>query len=147
MNMAHRPIVIDGAGVYGSVEGAGGVEPGPPNDHGGCGACIHQVVVPTAPPHPGTRDKDAVRQCVLIERRVPKPHTSQHWVLRHFMVRAKEALVNIAVCIIYIYMCVYVCGTYARCFLIFVLFSCVLVLSGCSLRRFSTLELLEPVLQ
>ena len=102
MNMAHRPIVIDGAGVYGSVEGAGGVEPGPPNDHGGCGACIHQVVVPTAPPHPGTRDKDAVRQCVLIERRVPKPHTSQHWVLRHFMVRAKEALVNIAVCIIYI---------------------------------------------
>ena len=120
MNMAHRPIAIDGAGVYGSVEGAGGVEPGPPNDHGGCGACIHQVVVPTAPPHPGTRDKDAVRQCVLIERRVPKPHTSQHWVLRHFMVRAKEALVNIAVCIIYIYIyvCVYVCGTYARCFLI-----------------------------
>ena len=47
--MAHRPIAIDGAGADGSAEGAGGVEPGPSNDHGGDGACIDQVVVPTTP--------------------------------------------------------------------------------------------------
>ena len=48
--MAHQIIAIDGAGADGSAEGAGGVEPGPPNDHGGCGACIDQVIVPTGPP-------------------------------------------------------------------------------------------------
>ena len=48
--MAHRPIAIDGAGADGSVEGAGGVEPGSSNDHGGDGACIDQAVVPMAPP-------------------------------------------------------------------------------------------------
>ena len=31
----HRPIAIDGAGTDGSAEGAGGVESGPSNDHGG----------------------------------------------------------------------------------------------------------------
>ena len=31
--MADRPIAIDGAGADGSAEGAGGVEPGPSNDH------------------------------------------------------------------------------------------------------------------
>ena len=46
--MAHRSIAIDGAGAGGSAEGAGGVEPGPSNDHGGCGACIDLVIVPTA---------------------------------------------------------------------------------------------------
>ena len=46
--MVHRFIAIDGAGTDGSAEGAGGVEPGPSNDHGGDGACIDQVVVPTA---------------------------------------------------------------------------------------------------
>ena len=71
--MAHRPIAIDGAGADGSAEGAGGVEPGPSNDHGGCGACIDQVVVPTAPPRPSARDKDAVRHRVVNERRLPEP--------------------------------------------------------------------------
>ena len=46
--MAIRPIAIDGAGADGSAESAGGVEPGPSNDHGGDGTCIDQVVVPTA---------------------------------------------------------------------------------------------------
>ena len=50
--MTHRPIAIDGAGDDGSAEGAGGVERGTSNDHGGCGACIDQVVVPTASPGP-----------------------------------------------------------------------------------------------
>ena len=36
--MAHRPIAIDGAGADGSAAGAGGVEPGQSNDHGGDGA-------------------------------------------------------------------------------------------------------------
>ena len=54
--MAHRPIAIDSAGADGSAEGAGGVEPGPLNDHGGDGACIDQVVVPTARPRPSARD-------------------------------------------------------------------------------------------
>jgi len=48
--MAHRPIAIDGAGTDGSAEGAGGVQSGPSNDHGGDWACIDQGVVPTAPP-------------------------------------------------------------------------------------------------
>ena len=99
--MAHRPIAIDGAGADGSAEGAGGVEPGPSNDHGGCGACINQVVVPTAPPRPSARDKNAVRHRVVNERRLPKPPKSQHWVWKYVMVYAKEALVTIAVCIIY----------------------------------------------
>ena len=107
--MAHRPIAIGGAGADGSAEGAGGVEPGPSNDHGGCGACMDQVVVPTAPPRPSARDKDAVRHRVVNGRRPPKPHKSQHWVWTHSMVYAKEAaLVTIAVCII----CMY--RTYAR---------------------------------
>ena len=38
----HRPIAIDGAGADGGAEGAGGVEPGPSNDHGRCGAWIDQ---------------------------------------------------------------------------------------------------------
>ena len=100
--MAHRPIAIGGAGADGSAEGAGGVEPGPSNDHGGCGVCIDRVVVPTAPPRPSARDKDAVRHRVVNERRLPKPPKSQQWVWKHFMVYAKEALVTIAVCIIYI---------------------------------------------
>ena len=33
--MAHRPNAIDGAGADGIAEGAGDVEPGPSNDHGG----------------------------------------------------------------------------------------------------------------
>ena len=32
--MAHQIIAIDGTGADGSAEGAGGVEPGPSNDHG-----------------------------------------------------------------------------------------------------------------
>ena len=68
----HRPIAIDGAGTDGSAEGAGSVEPGPSCDHGGNGACIIQVVVPTAPPRPSARDKDAVRYRVLNESRLPK---------------------------------------------------------------------------
>ena len=50
------------------------------------------------------RDKDAVRHRVVNERRLPKPPKSQHWVSKHLMVHAKEALVSIAVCIIYIYL-------------------------------------------
>ena len=100
--MAHRPIAIDGAGADGSAEGAGSVEPGPSNDHGGCGACIDEVVVSTAPPRPSARDKDAVRHRVVNERRLLKLPKYQHWVWKHFMVYAKEALVTIAVCIIYI---------------------------------------------
>ena len=42
--MAHRPIAIDGAGADGSAEGAGGVEPGPSNDHGGDGAVLFPCV-------------------------------------------------------------------------------------------------------
>ena len=98
--MAHQIIAIDGAGADGSAEGAGGVEPGPSNDHGGCGACIDQVVVPMAPPRPSARDKDAVRHPVVNERRLSKPPKSQHWVWKHLMVYAKEALliVTIAEC-------------------------------------------------
>ena len=84
--MAHRPIAIDGAGADDSAEGAGGVEPGPSNDHGGDEARIDQVVVPTARPRPSARDKDAVRHRVVNERRLPKPPKSQHWVWKHFMV-------------------------------------------------------------
>ena len=104
--MAHRLIAIDGAGADGSAEGAGGVEPGPSNDHGGCGVCIDRVVVPTAPPRPSARDKDAVRHRVVNERRLPQPPKSPHWVWKCFMVYAKEALVTITVCIIYI--CIYI---------------------------------------
>ena len=70
--MAHRPITTDGAGADGSAEGAGGAEPGLSNDHGGCGACIDQVVVPTAPPRPCARIKDAVHHRVVNERRLPE---------------------------------------------------------------------------
>ena len=90
--MAHRPIAIDGAGADGSAEGAGGIEPAPSNDQGGCGACIDQVVVPAAPPRPSARAKDAVRHRVVNEHRLPKPPRSQHWVRQHFMEYAKEAL-------------------------------------------------------
>ena len=100
--MAHRPIAIDGAGADGSSEGAGGVEPCSSKDHGGDGACIDQVVVPTAPPRPSAGDKDAVYHRVVNERRLLKLPKYQHWVWKHFMVYAKEALVTIAVCIIYI---------------------------------------------
>ena len=99
--MAHRPIAIDGAGADGSAEGAGGVEPGPLNDHGGDGACIDQVVVSAAPPRPSASDKDAVRHLVVNKRRLPKPPKFQHWVRKHFMVYAKEAPANIAVCVLY----------------------------------------------
>ena len=78
--MAHRPIAIDGAGVDGIAEDAGGVASGPSNDHGGGGACIDQVVVPTAPPRPSARDNDAVRHRVMHERRLPIPPKSQNWV-------------------------------------------------------------------
>ena len=71
--MANRPIAIDGAGADDGAEGAGGVEPGPSNDHGGYGACIGYVVVVAAPPRPSTSDKDAVRHLVVNERRLPKP--------------------------------------------------------------------------
>ena len=47
------------------------------------------------------RDKDAVRHRVVNERRRPKPPKSQHWVWKHFMVCAKETLVNVAVCRIF----------------------------------------------
>ena len=108
--MAHRSIAIDGAGADGSAQGAGGVEPGLSNDHGGCRACIDQVVVPTAPPRPSGCEK-AVRHRVVNERRLSKPPESQHWVWKHFMVYAKEELVTIAVCVIpSIYKCTwYVC--------------------------------------
>ena len=82
--MAHRPIAIDGAGADGNAEGAGGVEPGPSNDRGGDRACIDQVVVPTVPPRPSARDKDAVCHRVVNERRLPKPPKSQHCVWKHF---------------------------------------------------------------
>ena len=55
--MAHRPITIDGAGADGSDEVAGGVDPDQLNAYGGDGACIDQMVVPTAPPRPSARDK------------------------------------------------------------------------------------------
>ena len=90
--MAHRPIAIDGAGIDGSAEGAGGVESDPSNDHGGDWPCIDQGVVPTAPPRTSVRDKDAVRYRAANERRLPKPPKCQHWVWKHFMVYAKEAL-------------------------------------------------------
>ena len=89
--MAHRPIAIDGAGADGSAEGAGGVKPGPSNDHGGDGA------VPTAPPGPSTRDKDAVCHRIMNERRLPKPPKSQHWVWKRFMVDVKEAVRRVLV--------------------------------------------------
>ena len=103
-HMAHRPIAIDGAGADGSPDDTGGVEPCSSNDHGGCGSCIDQVVVPTAPARPSARDKDAVRHRVLNERRLPKPPTSQYWVWKHSIVYAKDALVTIAVCIMYMYL-------------------------------------------
>ena len=78
--MAHGSIAIDGAGPDGSAEGADGVEPGPSNDHGGCGAFIDQVVVPTAPPRPSARDKAAVHHREVNERRRSKPPKSQRWV-------------------------------------------------------------------
>ena len=76
--MAHRPVAIDGAGADGSAEGAGGVETGPSNDHGGDEAAIDQLVVPRAPPRPSARDKDAVRHRAVNECRLPKPPKSQH---------------------------------------------------------------------
>ena len=78
--MAHGSIAIDGVGPDGSAEGADGVEPGPSNDHGGCGAFIDQVVVPTAPPRPSARDKAAVHHREVNERRRSKPPKSQRWV-------------------------------------------------------------------
>ena len=91
--MAHRPIAIDGARSDGSTDVAGNVEPGPSNDpHGGDGACTDQVAVTKAPPRPSARDKDAVRHLGVNERRLSKPPKSQHWVRKHFMVYAKEAL-------------------------------------------------------
>ena len=103
--MAHRPIAIDSAGADGSAEDAGGVEPGSSNDHGGCGACIDQLVVPRAPARPSARDKDAVGHRVVNERRLPKPSKSKYWVWKHIMVNEKEALLTIAVCIIPEYIC------------------------------------------
>ena len=94
--MVHRPITIDGAGADGSVKGAGGVEPGPSNGHGGDGVCIDQVVVPTALPRTSARDKDMVRHPVVNKHRLLKPSKSQRWVRKHFMVYAKEAPVTIA---------------------------------------------------
>ena len=82
--MAHRPIAIDGAGVDGNAERAGGIKPGPSNDHGCDRASIGQVVVPTAPPFARARGKDAIRHCLVNERRLPKPSKSQHWVWKHF---------------------------------------------------------------
>ena len=78
--MTHRPIAIDGAGADGCAEGAGGIDPCPSVDHRGCGACIDQVVVPTTPPRPSSRDKYAVRHRVVSEYRPPKPLKSQHWL-------------------------------------------------------------------
>ena len=92
--VAHRPIAIDSAGADISGEGDGGVEPGPSNVHGGCGACIDQVVVPTAHPCPNARDKNALRHHVVSERRLPKPPKCQHRVSKHFTLCAKQALVN-----------------------------------------------------
>ena len=66
--MAHTPIAIDCAGADGCADGAGGVEPGPSNDHGGDGACIDQVDFPTAPPRPSAHDKDGVHHPVCGER-------------------------------------------------------------------------------
>ena len=61
-------------------------------------AVMKPLVVPRAPPRPGARDKDTVGHRVVNERRLPKPPKSQHWVWKRFMVYAKEALANIAVC-------------------------------------------------
>ena len=100
--MVHRPIT-DGAAADISAEGAGGAEPGPSNGHGGCGACIDQVVVPTAPPRPCARNRDAVHHRVVNERRLPELPKSRLWVRKHIVMYAKEALVTIAVCITYMY--------------------------------------------
>ena len=62
--MAHRPIVIDGAGAYGSAEGAGGVEPGLSNDRGGEGTCIDQVVVTMAPLRPSADWSLKLPRCI-----------------------------------------------------------------------------------
>ena len=85
--MAHRPIAIDGAGADGSAEVLAALnQPGPSNDTAVMepAACIDQVVVPTAPPRPSARDKDAVRHRVVNKPRLPKPPKSQHWVWKHF---------------------------------------------------------------
>lgn len=58
---------MDGAGADGGVEGAGGLESSPSNDHGDDGACVNQAVVPTAPLCPGTRDNYAVSHGVVNE--------------------------------------------------------------------------------
>ena len=97
--MAHQPIAIDGADADGRAEGAGIAEPGLSTDHGGDAASDEEVTaVPSAPPKSSARDKAAVRYRVQKERRLSKPLKSQHWVWKFFMVYAKEALVNIAIC-------------------------------------------------
>eukprot|EP00904_Undaria_pinnatifida_P012881 jgi/Undpi1/8723/HiC_scaffold_25.g11187.m1 len=97
--MAHQPIAIDGAGADGRAEGAGTAEPGMSTDHGDDGASDEEVTaVPGAPPKSSARDKAAVRYRVQKERRLSNPLKSQHWVWKFFMVYAKEALVNIAIC-------------------------------------------------
>ena len=55
---------------------------------------------PLLPHRPSARDKYAVRHRVANERWLPKPPKFQHWVWKHCIVYAKEALVNIVVCII-----------------------------------------------
>ena len=47
-------------------------------------------------------DGNAIRHRVVNECRLLTPPKSQHWVWKHFTVYAKEALVNIAVCILLI---------------------------------------------
>lgn len=55
---------IDGAGADGSADCVGGFEPDPSTDHGGNGALIYQVVLPTVP-RLSARDKNAVCQRIV----------------------------------------------------------------------------------
>ena len=61
-----------------------------------------KLVVPTAPPRPSARDKDAVRYRVVNERRLPKPPKSQHWVSKHFMVYTITYTIYIYIHIMYL---------------------------------------------
>ena len=74
--MAHQPIANDCAGANGMAEGAGSAEPGLSTDQGSVGASVEQVAVPSAPPRPSARNKEAVRYHVEKGRRLPKPPKS-----------------------------------------------------------------------
>ena len=56
----------------------------------------NQLILPTTPPRPDARDKDAVNPRVVDERQLPTPPKTQHWVWKNSRVYAKGGLVNIA---------------------------------------------------